>query len=429
MDRDLKAYFTVIGLPAVAFAIGGLLLLHLAYRQGQEDVAAARHERGEGVAKHLQQAMKARDSLVERTAVLRKFLESADTNGTTLVTGAFIWKKGSGAIWHTNLTASAISLLGPDMKWRANQKKGLGSPRGWFPEESSGDAIAWARLGNSEVAGLTIGMHDNLKGQDPTTLFAAGICLVALLSCSLSAGGWLLARAAHRAREESLRKATFIDNLSHELKMPLAVVRLKIERLLSGRMTDPGKLHAAYQTIASENNEMIRQIDALLELVRTGKGTRRYTPESFDMAAMAREMAASFAERFAAAGISVVAEGPVCVRADVSATRQIICNLLDNAAKYAAAAGPVTVKLSRSDGMACMSVIDCGTGIPAHLREAVFDRFYRIDDDLTRTTGGAGIGLSLARCFARDMGGDITVSERNGGGCVFTLQLPEDAHG
>ena len=59
----------------------------------------------------------------------------------------------------------------------------------------------------------------------------------------------------------------------------------------------------------------------------------------------------------------------------------------------------------------------------------IFERFYRIDNDLTRTTGGSGIGLSLARCFARDMGGDVTVAERPGGGSIFTLELPEETHG
>ena len=104
-------------------------------------------------------------------------------------------------------------------------------------------------------------------------------------------------------------------------------------------------------------------------------------------------------------------------------------NLLGNAAKYAADKGPVEVGTGRADGRVVVTVADRGDGIPPDQRESIFERFYRIDNDLTRTTGGTGIGLSLARCFARDMGGDVTVAARPGGGSIFTLELPEERNG
>lgn len=405
------------------------MFLHFVHAQGVESAAAARHERGENMAKSLQQAIRGHVSVDSKNIMLRDFLEPADTDGTATARGLFFWRKGEGINWQTNLAESTVSTLGPDMKWRANLKKGFSASRGWFPAADGEMSVIWARMGNNEVAGIVADVHDIPNGPNPTILFAAGTCLVALLFCALAAGGWLLARAAHRAREESARKATFIDNLSHELKMPLAVVRLKIERLLSGRVSDPEKLQTVYRTIADENNEMIRQIDALLDLVRAGKRTRRYASVTFDLASVVREVGTSMAERFPNDGLSVTAEGPVTVRADIGAVRQIIRNLLDNAAKYAADGGPVSVRLSHADGYASVEVADRGKGIPADLRERVFERFYRIDDELTRSTGGTGIGLSLARCFARDMGGDVTVSERNGGGCIFLLQLPEESNG
>ena len=87
------------------------------------------------------------------------------------------------------------------------------------------------------------------------------------------------------------------------------------------------------------------------------------------------------------------------------------------------------VSVSRADGRAVVAVADRGAGIPPDQHERIFERFYRIDNDLTRTTGGTGIGLCLARCFARDMGGDVTVAARPGGGSIFTLELPEETHG
>ena len=87
------------------------------------------------------------------------------------------------------------------------------------------------------------------------------------------------------------------------------------------------------------------------------------------------------------------------------------------------------VEVSHVGGWARVTVSDRGDGVPPDQRERIFERFYRIDNDLTRTTGGTGIGLSLARCFARDMGGDVTVAARPGGGSIFTLELPEETHG
>lgn len=415
----------VIGLPAVAFAVGGFLLLHLEFMRAQKDTALARHERGEAYARVLQQATRGILDAVRRQEALAD-LSAAEA----CVRGAFLWEKGCGVVWQTNLAPRVAAAFGGDARWRANGKKGFSASRGWFAPsaDDSNGAVAWARSGKDEVAGFVIDMREGLFGGDPKVLFGVGACLVALLFCSLAAGGGLLVQAARRARLESARKTTFIDNLSHELKVPLAVVQMKTERLLAGKVGPEG-LQAAYRTIAAENGEVIRQVDALLELVRTGKGTRRYVRTHFDLTSVARECAAAMADRFPPGGLSVAADGPVPAYADADAVRQIVRNLLDNAAKYAAAKGLVEVRAVQTDGRATLTVADRGDGIPPDRRERVFERFYRLDDSLTRTAGGAGIGLSLARGFARDMGGDVTLAARPGGGSIFTLELPEEEHG
>ena len=427
MNRDLRLYLAVIGLPAFVFAVGGIMLLRLEYARAGDRAAEARHERGESHARTLQQAIRGAVDEAGREAAMAGMLDDE-----AHVRGAFFWSKGAGVTWQTNLPAHVAAALDGNMKWRANGKKGTSAPRGWLlPLESEPDvAVAWARAGKNEVAGFVVDMREGLFGGDPKVLSGAGMCVVALLFCALAAGGWQLVRAARRAREESERKTTFIDNLSHELKMPLAVVRMKVERLLAGKVDGDEKLQAAYRTIADENGEVIRQIDALLELVRTGKGTRRYTRTTFDLAAAVRDSATAMAGRFPPDCLTVSGcEEPVFVHADADAVRQIVRNLLDNAAKYAADKGPVEVGTGRADGRVVVTVADRGDGIPPGQRESIFERFYRIDNDLTRTTGGTGIGLSLARCFARDMGGDVTVAARPGGGSIFTLELPEERNG
>jgi signal transduction histidine kinase len=111
--------------------------------------------------------------------------------------------------------------------------------------------------------------------------------------------------------------------------------------------------------------------------------------------------------------------------ADADAVRQIVAVLLDNAAKYAAAGGPVEVSSGVSgDGRASLSVADRGAGLTSEALRHVFDRFWRGDDATTAETGGSGLGLAIARELALGMKGDLSVARRNGGGLVFKLTLP-----
>lgn len=431
MNRDLKFYCAFIVLPAVALAVGGVLFLHGEFVRQQDGIRKWREIRGEymgTLAQNVQGELKGKKDRSARIAGLREL----QSNRVERVKGIFLWKRGEGVTWQEGLSDAVRDAFPTNARWHAVGTTSLSAPRGWTaPVSSNADiAVAWARPVSGEVAGLEVDLRDNLTGSNPRDLFAAGACIVALLFGILMIGGLLLVRAARRARMESERKTTFIDNLSHELKIPLAVVRMKAERLLAGKVTDPEKLRAAYQTIADENGEVIRQVDDLLDLVRTGKGTRRYSRSSFDLNLAASGAASALRDRFSQYGLDVrLADGNVRVNADPDAVRQIVRNLLDNAAKYAAAKGPVEVMVSHAGGRATIAVSDRGDGIPPDQRERIFERFYRIDNDLTRTTGGTGIGLCLARCFARDMGGDVTVAARPGGGSIFTLELPEEQHG
>lgn len=431
MNRDLKFYCAFIVLPAVALAVGGVLFLHGEFVRQQDGIRKWREIRGEymgTLAQNVQGELKGKKDRSARIAGLREL----QSNRVERVKGIFLWKRGEGVTWQEGLSDAVRDAFPTNARWHAVGTTSLSAPRGWTaPVSSNADiAVAWARPVSGEVAGLEVDLRDNLTGSNPRDLFAAGACIVALLFGILMIGGLLLVRAARRARMESERKTTFIDNLSHELKIPLAVVRMKAERLLAGKVTDPEKLRAAYQTIADENGEVIRQVDDLLDLVRTGKGTRRYSRSSFDLNLAASGAASALRDRFSQDGLDVrLADGNVRVNADPDAVRQIVRNLLDNAAKYAAAKGPVEVMVSHAGGRATIAVSDRGDGIPSDQRERIFERFYRIDNDLTRTTGGTGIGLCLARCFARDMGGDVTVAARPGGGSIFTLELPEEQHG
>ena len=105
-----------------------------------------------------------------------------------------------------------------------------------------------------------------------------------------------------------------------------------------------------------------------------------------------------------------------------AALRHILENLEENAAKYAPGAPPE--RRVRAEGeWAYIDVMDRGPGMSAEERAKAFDRFWRADNSTARSTGGCGLGLSIARLLARAQGGDLTVAPREGGGCVFTVKL------
>ena len=146
------------------------------------------------------------------------------------------------------------------------------------------------------------------------------------------------------------------------------------------------------------------------------------------------ELLAEFVEkqrpRAEAAGLALTFEGDagkeLAVRADRDALEQVFLNLLDNAVKYAAAGGQLTVSAACEDGRVCLRFMDRGPGVLAAHRDRIFEEFHRVDDSLTAENPGCGLGLNIARQLARAMGGDLAYEPRPGGGSIFVLNLSEE---
>ena len=156
----------------------------------------------------------------------------------------------------------------------------------------------------------------------------------------------LLVRAARRAREEARQQTDFLSNVSHELKTPLTSISMFAELLASGTLDDAARAKAL-STLVRESKRLGGQIDGLLEFARLERRTRTYRLEDFDLAELADECVAALAPSFPK-GLTLVNAGGAPVRADREAVRRILDALLENAAKYAADAGPVTVTVQMS---------------------------------------------------------------------------------
>jgi signal transduction histidine kinase len=243
---------------------------------------------------------------------------------------------------------------------------------------------------------------------------AGGIVLAAI-------GGWFLAGKSLRpVRTAFARQHAFVSDASHELRTPLTVIRANAEFI---QQEQPDNAEA--RDIVSETDRLSALVESLLAVARG----QRHTPdqlETVDLGALIDTAAASFQPLAADRGIelSTAAADDVTVHGDREQLRQVIVILLDNALRYTGDGGRVHVQARRDAGNGIVTVHDTGIGIGEEELERVFERFYRADEARNRQSGGAGLGLAIARELVMRHGGRISVESTEGAGSTFTIQLP-----
>lgn len=276
-------------------------------------------------------------------------------------------------------------------------------------------------IGNAKL--ITARVDGGLRMRSKAiTLVSICACLVLLVVISVLVGGWQFVRLLHQERLDSQRKTDFIDNVSHELTPPLAGIRLNAELLAENRVADAGNRGKMLNAILLESDRLSRMVDKLLDFSRIAKGRRKYAILPVDLVEFTANLLTDpVVAMIAGERLSIKCaedDTPREVLADTDALRQIVVNLIDNAAKYTN--GDIEIGTSGSS----ISVSDCGPGIPPEYRKRIFDRFFRIDNTNDAETIGSGLGLPIARDLARGMGGDLTYAPRECGGSIFKLTLP-----
>jgi signal transduction histidine kinase len=256
--------------------------------------------------------------------------------------------------------------------------------------------------------------------------------LVVILLASVAGGGVLVLTSLASEARLARNKATFVTNVSHELKTPLTSIRLFVDLLRQGRQRDPARAGEYLERIGGETERLTRLINSVLDFSALERGVKRYTRARVDLAELCRGTVEAERPRLSAGGftVSLIAPPePVVVEADGEAIRQVLLNLLSNAEKYSPAEREISVEVSRGEGVARLDVRDRGAGVPERLRERIFQEFFRADDSLTARVKGTGLGLTIARRIARDHGGDVICGPREGGGSTFSLTLPHAGPG
>ena len=221
-------------------------------------------------------------------------------------------------------------------------------------------------------------------------------------------------------------RSQFVQNASHELKTPLATMKLLLENLIY-QPDMPADLRAEFmQDMNHEIDRLSGIITALLTLTQMDEKSAALRMDRVNLSALcedtlhAHQVAADKAKLTLQGDI----ESEVFLQGDESKLSQVVYNLIDNAVKYTPAGGLVAVTLTADSREAVLTVRDNGIGIPEQDIAHIFDRFYRVDKARSRATGGTGLGLSIVRQMVQLHGGEITVTSAANEGSVFTVTLP-----
>lgn len=242
-------------------------------------------------------------------------------------------------------------------------------------------------------------------------------------------GVWLFYRSLQQAGRLRARQENFVMAVTHELKTPLASMGVYLDTLQSDKISVERKL-TVVPRIKQDLRRLERLVEDILEAGRFESGEFRLNRQLIDLATLLHTVADSTADRKEGAGIKVTRriEPDVPVMADAPVIGRAISAIIDNATKYSAGSpADITITLRRRKHRAEITIADKGLGIDKQELGPIFDRFYRVGHEMTRSSSGTGLGLYLCREMIRSHGGDVTAhSEGVGHGAEFVITLPLD---
>jgi len=222
-------------------------------------------------------------------------------------------------------------------------------------------------------------------------------------------------------------RADFVATASHELRTPLTAVYGGAQTLLAHRDDLPrAQQDKLLQLIEQESQHLVEIVDQLLVSAQLDRGALNVDIGHVDVCDLCRAVAESARLRAYDRNLIVLQTPtePVVIETDEALLRQVVVNLVENAVKYSPKGGRIDVLVSRTDDTAQVDVVDEGIGIPASEQERIFEKFYRLDAEMSRGVGGSGLGLYISREIVDRLHGTLAVASTPGEGSTFTVVLP-----
>ena len=262
-----------------------------------------------------------------------------------------------------------------------------------------------------------------LLGWRTGILLFLGLVLLIMIISGVVLNTIFLVREIRRNEQHD----AFINAVTHELKTPVASIRLYLETLQT-RVVDEEKRKEFYGIMLADSDRLLATIEQVLRTGRMGSSNRKLNLSPIDLRAIVEESLtrAQTLHHVAPENLKYAAGPPITITGDLEDVRAAVANLIDNAVKYSGGKGKVTVETTRMDGkFVAVRVSDQGPGIPQTELKQIFKRFYRVPGPLAMRVKGTGLGLYIVRSVAKRHGGRVWAeSEGPGRGSTFVLQLP-----
>jgi len=276
---------------------------------------------------------------------------------------------------------------------------------------------------NVEIHFSDVDIFEKTAERQKVVYIWAGLLAIAVMI----AAGLLAARVVGKQIKTNKLKNDFIATVSHELKTPLASMRVLVDTLLEGSYRNQQQVTEYLELVSKENERLTGLIDNFLTFSRMERNKQAFAMARTSPAVIARDAAEAVKTKFSKGQcrfeVNIHDDLPDVV-ADRDAMVTVLVNLLDNSYKYSYDDKRIELSVFSEDGSVSFCVSDNGTGMSRRAVKKIFKRFYQVDRSLARHAEGCGLGLSIAKFIVDAHKGSITVSSKPGEGSIFTVKLP-----
>ena len=250
-----------------------------------------------------------------------------------------------------------------------------------------------------------------------------GLLLFSLITVIF--GSFFMLRFIIQEHKLLAMKTNFLSSVSHELKTPLTSIKMFAEMMARGRVVKVEKVQEYSGLIGKEASRLENLIGAILNYTRMEHGTGAFKWERLDFSVCAKKVFDAVEDIGVEKGLEFHTkfEPGAYVMGDYTALYSLAQNLIENAIKYTNAPGEITISVYNEEDRAVFSVTDTGVGIDSSEQKNIFNDFYRVGDEMTRSTKGSGLGLAIVKRVAKTHKATISLSSKPGKGSTFTVRF------
>lgn len=250
-----------------------------------------------------------------------------------------------------------------------------------------------------------------------------GLLLFSLITVVF--GSFFMLRFIIQEHKLLAMKTNFLSSVSHELKTPLTSIKMFAEMMARGRVVKVEKVQEYSGLIGKEASRLENLIGAILNYTRMEHGTGAFKWERLDFSVCAKKVFDAVEDIGVEKGLEFHTkfEPGAYVMGDYTALYSLAQNLIENAIKYTNAPGEITISVYNEEDRAVFSVTDTGVGIDSSEQKNIFNDFYRVGDEMTRSTKGSGLGLAIVKRVAKTHKATISLSSKPGKGSTFTVRF------